>query len=402
MDSLRQTLPSEVYEIIIVNNVSKDDSVDWLRQEEASWKAKTGTKNLKVLYNSENKGFPDGCNQGIRIAEPANDIFLLNNDTVVPPNAIFWLRMGLYENEKVGAVGSVSNHANNDQMIKEKLASVEAYYEYGIKNNIPMQCPYEKKAWLMGFAAMFKRSALEKVGYLDERFTPGNYEDNDIGYRFLKAGYTQLLCKNSFIYHFGSVGFKKNQKAFDELLVRNRQKLEGKYGFPIQEYSWVRTDLLELIEEPSDSRLSILDVGCGLGATMAKAASLFGNATVVGIEKDEKVAVLGKNLANIYQGDIENMELSFEKNGFDYIILGNVLEYLDKPMDTLEKLQGFLKEDGRFIISISKVMKRDGNLIRIEREQVECGLNMLKEMKIERFEEGKVGYIIRERRKFRL
>ena len=62
MDSLRQTLPSEVYEIIIVDNVSKDDSVDWLRQEEASWKAKTGTKNLKVLYNSENKGFPDGCN----------------------------------------------------------------------------------------------------------------------------------------------------------------------------------------------------------------------------------------------------------------------------------------------------------------------------------------------------
>ena len=186
------------------------------------------------------------------------------------------------------------------------------------------------------------------------------------------------------------------------MLVRNRQKLEGKYGFPIQEYSWVRTDLLELIEEPSDSRLSILDVGCGLGATIAKAESLFGNATVVGIEKDEKVAALGKNLANIYQGDIETMELPFEKNSFDYIILGNVLEYLDKPMDTLEKLQGFLKEDGRFIISISKVMKRDGKLIRIEREQVECGLNMLKEMKIERFEEGKVDYIIRGRRKFRL
>ena len=47
-------------------------------------------------------------------------------------------------------------------------------------------------------------------------------------------------------------------------------------------------------------------------------------------------------------------------------------------------------------------MKKDGKLIRIEREQVECGLNMLKEMKIERFEEGKVDYIIRGRRKFRL
>ena len=106
----------------------------------------------------------------------------MNNDTVVPPNAIFWLRMGLYENEQVGAVGSVSNHVNNDQMVKEKLGSCEEYYAYGMKRNIPMLYPYEKKAWLTGFAVMFKREVLEKVGYLDERFSPGNYEDNDLGF----------------------------------------------------------------------------------------------------------------------------------------------------------------------------------------------------------------------------
>lgn len=379
VDSLRQSIPADAYELVIIDNASTDGSIEWLKQEEKV------TKNLKVLYNKKNNGFPGGCNQGIKAAERKNDIFLLNNDTVAPPNAVFWLRMGLYENPRIGAVGSVSNHANNDQMIKEKLDGCEAYYAYGIKRNIPMIYAYEKKAWLMGFAVMFKREALEDVGYLDERFSPGNYEDNDIGIRFLRKGYLQLLCKNSFIFHFGSVGFRRNQDAFDRLLRCNRQKLKEKYELPIDEYSWVRTDMLDLIGETSDKRLSILDVGCGLGATMAKAESLFPNSVVVGIEKEEKIASIGKNLADVRWGDIEVMKLPFEKNSFDYILLGNVLECLKDPEEVLKRLFPFLKEEGYFIISIS----RNVGELQVHQWVAQAGLD------IEVFEVTKIDYMIR-------
>lgn len=403
IDSLCQSIPKEAGELVIIDNASTDGSAMWLENLKKSEDTKNHTtrKNpvIKVICNKENKGFPGGCNQGILASEPENDIFLLNNDTIVPPNAVFWLRMGLYENDKVGATGSVSNHANNDQMVTERKGSPEAWYKYGLERNVPMEYPYEKKAWLMGFAVMFKRKALEKVGYLDERFTPGNYEDNDIGFRLLREGYTQLLCKNSFIYHFGSVGFRKNQKEFEELLSRNRKKLIEKHGLEIDSYSWVRTDLLKLIEEEHNARLRILDVGCGLGATMAKAESMFPNSDVIGIEKEPVIAAIGTNLANIITGDIETIELSFEEKSFDYILLGNVLEYLAEPFEVLKQLCRYVKNGGSLIISFSKQYKKDGIIRTIQREELEKLLlnnNELKPIWINEMEnENKPDYIIK-------
>ncbi len=46
------------------------------------------TKDIKVILNDENLGFPGGCNVGINAAEKENDILLLNNDTIVTPR---WL-----------------------------------------------------------------------------------------------------------------------------------------------------------------------------------------------------------------------------------------------------------------------------------------------------------------------
>ena len=399
IDSICQSIPKGAGEIVVIDNASTDGSAAWLLALQKSQEEKgenTIAPKIKIQCNPENKGFPGGCNQGIFMAEKENDIFLLNNDTIVPPNAIFYLRMGLYENEKVGAAGSVSNHANNDQMVKEKKGSTEAWYKYGQEHNIPMKYPYEKKAWLMGFAVMFKRTALERVGYLDERFTPGNYEDNDIGYRFLKEGYTQLLCKNSFIFHFGSVGFRKDQKAFDQLLTTNRRKLAEKHGFAIDEYSWVRSDMLSCIQEDRSAGIRILDVGCGFGATIAKAESLYPNSEVIGIEKEEKIAEVGGKLASIIKGDIETMELLFEKESFDYILIGNVLEYLKDPVQTLKKLAGILKYSGSIILSVSKQYWNHEKISTIKTEEVENWVAASEVFQMEWMEQDKeIDYLLK-------
>lgn len=56
---------------------------------------------------------------------------------------------------------------------------------------------------LIGFAILIKRKVLNIVGLLDEQFSPGNYEDDDYGLRVLKAGYQNVLVRNSFIIHLG-------------------------------------------------------------------------------------------------------------------------------------------------------------------------------------------------------
>lgn len=88
------------------------------------------------------------------------------------------------------------------------------------ENNIPMEHPYEDKLRLVGFSMILKRSVLNRIGLLDERFSPAYFEDDDLSYRIIQAGYKLLLCKNSFVYHFSKGSFRKNLRSYFDLLIK--------------------------------------------------------------------------------------------------------------------------------------------------------------------------------------
>src|SRR5258708_808706 len=75
--SLRtQTYP--LYEIIVVDNASKDESVSFIR---------SNYPQVKILESQENLGFAMGCNLGTRYAT-GDLVAFLNNDAVATPE---WL-----------------------------------------------------------------------------------------------------------------------------------------------------------------------------------------------------------------------------------------------------------------------------------------------------------------------
>ena len=116
---------------------------------------------IRDRYCSDtNLGFPAACNLGIIMAKPDHDILLLHNDTMVSVNAVFWLRMGLYESEEIGAAGSVSNSISNHQQVKQEFEKGSDYMLFAEENNIPMEHPYEDKLRLVGFSMILKRSVL--------------------------------------------------------------------------------------------------------------------------------------------------------------------------------------------------------------------------------------------------
>lgn len=344
IESIRQNNLSSSYEMIVVDNHSTDGIREWLKEQ----------ADIKLICNNENKGFPYGCNQGIKTAEPDNNIFLLNNDTVVTPNAIFWLRMGLYEKKCIGATGSVSNYVSNEQQIAESYNTVEEYLSYGERNNLPMQNPYEKKVFLVGFALMLKREALDSVGLLDVRFSPGQFEDNDLGIRLNYAGWQLLLCKNSFIFHYGSGGDSVGLWNF--MYARNSGRFKDKWKFDIQYYTRVRRDIINLITDNADRSIEVLEVGCGMGATLSRIQYLWPRAEVHGIEIVERVARIGANYLDIIQGNAETMELPYAKEQFDYIILGDIIEHSYEPEKTIRHFMPYLKKGGAFLCSIPNFM----------------------------------------------
>ena len=105
IESIRKYTKKDTYEIIVVDNYSTDGTRKWLKEQ----------KDIKVIYNLQNEGFPKGCNIGIMEKEKENDVLLLNNDTIVTTSWLENLQTCLYSKKEIGAVGAVCNQTENDQ-----------------------------------------------------------------------------------------------------------------------------------------------------------------------------------------------------------------------------------------------------------------------------------------------
>jgi glycosyltransferase involved in cell wall biosynthesis len=112
------------YELILIDNNSTDETKKYLEE------LQTQKKNLKVIFNKENKGFPAGINQGILEAKTEN-IIIANNDIVVTEN---WLEKMIQKAEsdsEIGIVGPISNSVSGVQLDKNaKYNSIEEMHKY--------------------------------------------------------------------------------------------------------------------------------------------------------------------------------------------------------------------------------------------------------------------------------
>lgn len=345
IDSIRKYNSADNCEIIIVDNHSTDGTVEWLKDQ----------VDIKYILNNENRGFPTGCNQGIELSQKDNDIFLLNNDTVIMPNSIFNLRMGLYSDENIGATGAISNNVSYYQQISQQYEDFNGYMNFAISNNITNNNSYDQRVKLVGFAMLIKRHVLDKVGLLDERFTPGNYEDDDLSLRIIVEGYKLLLCKDSYIHHFGSVSFRKNADKYNELLSINSNKFKEKWGFKSEDTINIRYELVELIDEKKDGKMKILDMRCRTGATLQAIKNKHKNCEIYGVEDDVTLANIAGNICDVCNVNIETDELKYEDKFFDYIILDDILEKIYNPDKFIVKIKRYLKDSGYILASVSNV-----------------------------------------------
>lgn len=345
IDSIRHNCKNIDYELIVIDNASSDGSAEWLLEQ----------KDIKVKLNNQNVGFPRGCNEGIELADPNSDIFLLNNDTLVPPNAVETLQEALYSCPLVGAVGPMSNACSNYQAIEEINAKPQDYLRLGEKYiHKSTGKEYEKKLYLVAFALLIKREVINKIGLLDERFSPGNFEDNDLGLRIQQAGYENILCHNSLIFHYGSKSFKKER--VHDILQRNCKKFEEKWGMHPYAYSYIHFETLAILKSVLQrEEVSILEVGCGTGSTLARLHYEYPKMELHGVERNGIAANCAASYFDIVEGDIEDSGVLGKLETYDYILLEGVLEFVKNPVVTLRKMKPLLRENGMIIGSVHDV-----------------------------------------------
>ncbi len=339
IESVRENCYESAYELVLVDNASTDGSVEYLKSLDC----------IKTIFNEENRGFARGCNQGIALAKRQNDIFLLNSDTEMTPNALFLMRLELYGKNDTGAVGAITNCAGNAQTIDDEIYSSKDALQYALKYNLPTLEESQKRGYLIGFAELIKREVLDKVGGLNEEYPIGNYEDNDLGMRIMKAGYTNRFLDNAFIYHLGSESFRKNNVDYMQTMENNAFVFYEKWKISPEAFN-IKKELLCMLPKSKEEKFSLLQVGCGSGALLEYIKHEYPYADIHGIESDERFW----KLPPIYSGVkyAKKGEISFDNNSMDYILLDHVLEKTTDAKELLHTIQPYLKENGAFIINL--------------------------------------------------
>ncbi|MDP4098676.1 glycosyltransferase family 2 protein [Paenibacillus sp. P96] len=210
------------FEIIFVDNASTDDTVTYLKT----------VPQATVIQNEENRGFAAGCNQGIRAAR-GDYILLLNNDTIVTAGWLTKLMEWLDAVPSRGIVGPMSTHVGPMQCVNDlKGISIKEIESYALERSRTYagQGYYPHK--LIGFCMLFRRSLVDLIGGLDERFYPGNYEDDDFCLRARIAGKSLWLAQDTFIYHEGQGSFvsKVGTKKYVLQSIKNAERFRDKWN----------------------------------------------------------------------------------------------------------------------------------------------------------------------------
>jgi hypothetical protein len=199
---------------IVVDNASADGSANIAAE----------FPGVTLLRNPENAGFARGNNQAARVAAGPL-ILLLNNDTVVRPNAMQTLRRFMNEHPEsvaagpklIGADSKPQRSGRNLPTVPALLNSIlflkwtglfrAAYRRYRREGFDPQRAG--PVAQLAAAALMIRRETFEKCGRFDEGF-PFGVEDVDLCRRLRQFGSLRYV-PDAEIEHLGRVSSRANR-----------------------------------------------------------------------------------------------------------------------------------------------------------------------------------------------
>jgi len=182
------------YEIILVDNNSTDDSVEFVKNVYPS---------IIIIKLDKNYGFAEPNNIGAKIAK--GDFFLfLNNDTKVDPNFI---------NEMVNVLQNDSEIAICQSLLLKPNGQVDSSGDFidtlGRTYSSKDKANEVKKILsARGASMMIRKESFWDLGGFDKKFF-ASYEDVDLGWRAWLWGYKIVLVPNSIVYHTGGQTIEK-------------------------------------------------------------------------------------------------------------------------------------------------------------------------------------------------
>ena len=217
IESLQNKIHSVSYEIIVVDNASREDE---------AVKIQALYPSVTTIHSDENKGFSGGNNLGMKAAR-GQYLFLINNDTYIESDGIAYLIERLESHPEIGAVSPKIRFAFPPQHIQ--FAGFTALSPVTLRNTgIGCGCPdngaYDTASpspYLHGAAMLVKREVIERVGLMPEVYFL-YYEELDWCTAMTRAGYTLWYEPRCTVFHKESQSTGQLSVLRTYYLTRNR------------------------------------------------------------------------------------------------------------------------------------------------------------------------------------
>jgi GT2 family glycosyltransferase/glycosyltransferase involved in cell wall biosynthesis len=193
----------------------------------AALDALAGRRQIRLIRNPRNLGFPASANIGLAAAG-ARDVVLLNSDTIVPAGWLERLRDAAWSAADIGTVTPLSNDATilsyprhdgiqppPDAKMLDRVDRMAAKANAGRVVDIPTA---------IGFCMYIRSDCLAETGlFRQDLFAQGYGEENDFCLRARHLGWRHVAATGVFVGHIGGQSFRATR---EHLLRRNLTLLE--------------------------------------------------------------------------------------------------------------------------------------------------------------------------------
>jgi GT2 family glycosyltransferase len=228
------------FDVVVVDNGSTDGSQAMLRER---------YPDIQIVQNDHNVGLARACNQGIQVTR-GRYALLLNNDTLVNGPSLDAMVEFLDANPEAAAVGG--RLLNSDGSFQAGYADFSSLREeFLIATRIgerlwdgyPSHIDVDDKqpmpvGWLSSACLLLRRTALDKVGLLDEEYFIYG-DEADLQYRLQQEGWQVYYLPYASTIHYGG-------RSMDRWR-RRKMVYRGKMLFYKKNYGLLRTWALRLI-----------------------------------------------------------------------------------------------------------------------------------------------------------
>ena len=220
------------YEIIVADDASSDNSVEYLKKSYPE---------IIIIENISNQGFSSNVNSGLSAATKEL-VFILNTDIKLYPKYFKPLLPYFDWEDTFGVMGRIIDPSNE----KFNIGAKGINYKFGNFKLIERPLKEKEKRqytlFLSGANALIDRLKLNRMSGFDTSFDPFYYEDSELGLRAWRLGYKLYYNANAICEHQTSTTISK-QPAERIKLIAKKNKMALHYihlnGYELRYYMFV-------------------------------------------------------------------------------------------------------------------------------------------------------------------